>query len=516
MPAERSTQQKIQQFLQDKQLYQLGMLTTEQGHPDTKNLSEWASGDLKQGLQALRQVDILSLEKLKICSQQIFEMTQKVRSTLNSGHRVFLGGCGATGRLSIVLERIFRETFPDKTEQVVGFMAGGDVAFVHAIEGFEDFPDYGARQLMELGFKKDDLFLGITEGGETPFVIGATEKAAEVSHQPVYFLFCNPENILKKHVARSRRVLENPSVKSVCLESGPMALAGSTRMQASTVLMIAAGAGLMRNWTTAGELEDFIEELRSSLNSICLDELKKFIELEADCYQNGDKTIYRADEFSASVFTDTTERAPTFSLASFDNQLSPQRVHSLTYVTIPETHTPEEAWERLFLRSPRTLEWSAEFIKTRADYMRGFDFSERAREYRESLIPDHQHFVFSIEKTEKGVLFSFRNHQVFFEMPDDIFVRNLLLKMILNMHSTLVMGRIGRYESHFMTYVSPSNGKLVDRAVRYTRSLLEWRGQPVPAYDDVVETLLSFQAEIPVNESVVLKTVEHYLATSTA
>ncbi len=516
MPLERSTQQKIQQFLQEKQLYQLGMLTTEQGHPDTKNLSEWASGDLKQGLQALRQVDVLSLEKLKSYSENIFEMTQKIQDTLNKGHRVYLGGCGATGRLSIVLERIFREVFPDRADQVIGFMAGGDVAFVHAIEGFEDFPDYGARQLQELGFSENDLFLGITEGGETPFVIGATEKAAELSKQSVYFLFCNPENVLKKYVERSRKVLENPNVRPLCLETGPMALAGSTRMQASTVLMIAAGVGLMQGWGGASDLEAFIDGLRISLNEICLDELKRFIELEADCYQNGDKTLYLADEFSASVFTDTTERAPTFSLASFDNQQNPQRVHSLTYVTIPGTHTSEEAWKRLFLRSPRTLEWSEDFQKARSEYMRGFDFSEKARECREHLIPDHQHFVFSIEKTEKGVLFSFRNHQAFFEMPKDIFIRNLLLKMVLNMHSTLVMGRLGRYESHFMTYVSPSNGKLVDRAVRYARSLLEWRGAVVPEYDDVVETLLNFQSEIPVNESVVLKTVEHYLATSMA
>lgn len=513
MPPERSTQQKIQQFLQDKHLYQLGMLTTEQGHPDTKNLSEWASGDLKQGLQALRHVDILALEKLKNYSGLIFQMSQTIRATLEKGHRVFLGGCGATGRLSIVLERIFRETFPQDADQVIGFMAGGDVAFVHAIEGFEDFPDYGARQLMELGFTKNDLFLGITEGGETPFVIGATEKASEVSDQPVYFLFCNPDTVLKSHVERSRKVLENPKIQSLCLETGPMALAGSTRMQASTVLMIAAGVGLMKSWDSAGELEEFLEGLRESFNGICLDELKKFVELEADCYQNGDRTIYRADEFSASVFTDTTERAPTFSLASFDNQLNPQKVHSLTYVSIPGTHTSEEAWERLFLRKPRTLEWSEEFQKTRSEYMKGFDFSESARDFREHLIPDHQHYVFSIEKTEKGVLFSFKNHQAFFEMPRNVFVRNLLLKMILNMHSTLVMGRLGRYESHFMTYVSPSNGKLVDRAVRYTRSLLEWRGHQVPEYDEVVEKLLSFQSEIPVNESVVLKTVDFYTLT---
>ena len=45
--------------------------------------------------------------------------------------------------------------------------------------------------------------------------------------------------------------------------------------------------------------------------------------------------------------------------------------------------------------------------------------------------------------------------------------RQTLLKMLLNQHSTLVMGRLGRYESNIMTWVSPNNGKLVDRAARY-------------------------------------------------
>lgn len=516
MPSQISTQQKIDQFLSQKHLYQLGMLPTEQGHPLTQNLSEFASGDVLKGLEVLRQVDVLALERLKKELPSILPLTQAIQKTLEAGDKVFLGGCGATGRLSIVLERLFRELFPEKSEQVIGFMAGGDVAFVHAIEGFEDFPDYGARQLTDLGFSPRDLFLGITEGGETPFVIGATEKAAEISSHPVYFLFCNPEEVLKAHVERSKRIMDNENVIALCLETGPMALAGSTRMQASTILMLAAGLGLIKKWRGIDDLQHYVDELIHTLKSLDLENLKPFVELEANCYQEGNHTLYRADDYSATVFTDTTERAPTFSLASFDNQLNPQKVHSLTYVSIPGTHNSQEAWETLFLRKPRTLEWSEDFFKARSEYMKGFNFSESAREFREQLITDHQHFLFSIEKTTDGILFSFRNHQAVFPMPKDVFLSNLLLKMMLNMHSTLMMGRLGRYESHFMTYVSPSNGKLIDRAVRYARSLIEWRGHSVPEYDDVVKTLLQYQAEIPVNQSVVLKTVEHYLATSTA
>ena len=45
-------------------------------------------------------------------------------------------------------------------------------------------------------------------------------------------------------VERSRQVLTNPRIQSSCLDVGPMALTGSTRMQASTVLMLVVGLAL--------------------------------------------------------------------------------------------------------------------------------------------------------------------------------------------------------------------------------------------------------------------------------
>ena len=43
-------------------------------------------------------------------------------------------------------------------------MAGGDAALVRSIERFEDYPEYGARQLRELGFRDGDLMVATTRG----------------------------------------------------------------------------------------------------------------------------------------------------------------------------------------------------------------------------------------------------------------------------------------------------------------------------------------------------------------
>jgi N-acetylmuramic acid 6-phosphate (MurNAc-6-P) etherase len=54
----------------------------------------------------------------------------------------------------------------------ISVMAGGDFALIKSVEGFEDFPDFGRHQLREAGVQKGDVVVAITEGGETPFVIG--------------------------------------------------------------------------------------------------------------------------------------------------------------------------------------------------------------------------------------------------------------------------------------------------------------------------------------------------------
>ena len=85
--------------------------------------------------------------------------------------------------------------------------------------------------------------------------------------------------------------------------------------------------------------------------------------------------------------------------------------------------------------------------------------------------------------------------------------QHLLLKQVLNIHSTLVMGRLGRYENNLMTWVTPTNNKLVDRAVRCVRHLVTLAACSAPAYDEAVLRLFSEMDRAEPGESVVLRTV---------
>src|SRR4029077_12067201 len=157
-------------------------------------------------------------------------------------------GCGSTGRLSIQVVSIWRDFWQkqkargmkcspspeDLENRAFSVMAGGDFALIKAVEGFEDFTEFGKKQIGDLGVSAKDVVFAITEGGETSFVIGTAWKGVEVGAK-VYFVYNNPDDTLCQHVQRSREVILDSRIEKINLTTGPMAITGSTRMQATTI-----------------------------------------------------------------------------------------------------------------------------------------------------------------------------------------------------------------------------------------------------------------------------------------
>lgn len=499
----KSAQIKAEEFLKNANIFHLGSLPTEASHPETRELSHLANNDIPQAIKQLQKVDISALNKLISYLPDLACLTVAINETLSSGGRIFLCGCGATGRLSLSLEYLWRLHKPEMRESVIGFMAGGDVALANSIEGFEDFTEYGAEHLSSLGFSENDLLISSTEGGETSFVIGATEKAATISKRKAFFIYCNPRDILAKHVERSRRVLQNPKINSVCLEVGPMALSGSTRMQASTVLMLGIGMSLLNH--NERELTDFIKFYEhSEINKVA-----SFIKLESEVYRQKNRILYSAEELAITVFTDTTERSPTFSLPPLGNKTQSFPDQSIAYLMIPSAKNVQESWHKLLARPPRVLGWGDRNPMTTLEYLQGFDFSCQTHDYRQKTIPLAQHFIFSIEKLEHSIRWKLQDLEFTFNISNsgNLFT-HIFLKLLLNIHSTLIMGRLGRTTSNFMTHVTPTNGKLIDRSARYALWLLNQKNIHTISYEQVIYEIFKQLDNLKSGESVVLKTFE--------
>lgn len=505
------SKEKAQKFLAIASHFKLGSLVTEASHPLTKNLSELAINDLSKAIEILIGLDNSTIRVLLSKKTEICYLKKKVNETLTEGNNIFFCGCGATGRLSLTIETLWRQVNDQSNlkDRVFSFMAGGDVALIRSIENFEDIPQYGAKQLVETGFKDGDLLIGTSEGGETPFVIGAVEEAAIISRRKPFFIYCNPDDVLCAAADRSRLVIENKAIEKINLTVGPMAVTGSTRMQSSTILLAAAGAALFYNDSTDQALGKELDIFADYLNSSDLKFIEKFVESESALYKNGDYLLYETDnKLGITVITDTTERSPTFSLLPFENANEPEQDISLCYLFLSEYISSKEAWEKLLWRSPRTLEWPEIGGIASGKRLIGFDFSQEVVVKREKRKKSGQQHLFKIFIENGKIRFSLDEEKYILNTPFKCpLFTHLVLKMILNLHSTLIMGRLGRYEGNVMTYVRASNNKLIDRSIRYIDLLLRNKNISM-SYSELCYLLFEMLEKTPPDKSIVLATVE--------
>jgi len=208
------------EFLKISAQFKLGALRTEASHPVTAPLSDTAGGDLAAGLRLLFAVDADVLRKYRefADSGRAAGIQAAVLKCLRNGGNLFFTGCGSTGRLSILLDSVWRDFWRRQPERGREFeprtfsvMAGGDYALIKSVEGFEDFTAFGRQQIRDQGVGPADVVFAITEGGETSFVIGTAWAGVEAGAK-VYFVYNNPDDGLCRTVERSRQVIADARI----------------------------------------------------------------------------------------------------------------------------------------------------------------------------------------------------------------------------------------------------------------------------------------------------------------
>ena len=541
-------QKHAEQFLAISDGFRLGDLVTESSHPVTAELSLVADLCIQDALKLLFRVDddVVAAYRSWIESGAPERISGVVVDALRSKGRVFFTGCGATGRLSIQLDAIWRgfwesrddaSVWGDRTRSV---MAGGDYALIKSVEGFEDFTQFGAKQIDDMGVGSRDVVFAITEGGETSFVIGTAWQGLD-NGAKVYFVYNNPDDILRSHVTRSREIIGNPRIEKINLTTGPMAIMGSTRMQATSIqlcVMLTILEMVVRTLSGEGDSSAVPQQFLASLETVhdtllspdIRDQLAKLVSLEETAYRDGRKSGYFADLLGIDVLTDTTERSPTFCIPAFRKWDDANASQSWAYLFLPHADT-ESAWEQLLKRPVRCLAWDEEQIRTlvpeemadrQCEIMKQIGRSEILR-FRigidalahrpwnegdlavcvvgepemESLTSADGFFKAQMgNAVEAGasaaVILLGRDEAiaqakefiegsgvpcktVFIPLPDEAFlldgILHIAVKMLLNAHSTCVMTRLGRVTGNCMTSVVPSNLKLIDRSIRYIRTL---------------------------------------------
>lgn len=499
---------EAKRFLELSPQFRLGELPTETPHPETRDLSTWAKSDLPWALAVFKKIDLHAIEAAIAAEPQLRELAARVQEVIRRGNKIYFYGCGATGRLSLSLEVIWRTVHRGTPleDRTVSFMSGGDIAVIRSIENFEDYPEYGARQVREIGFREGDLMIATTEGGETPSVIGAVEECFRISSEAPWVLFCNPPELLRERLERCRRFIDNPGIRKVPVITGPMAISGSTRLQATTALQLAVGSALFAKEGSPDQLLD-LRILRDAFATVDTTRMKPFIEKESEIYAEKGFTLYETDRYGITILTDTTERSPTFSLVPFENRLDEHPTPALTYICFPHVTNALDGWRELLLREPYPLEWTELSAVSSMERLKGYDFSTGVREFRARELSGRRQETFRIFRDGDFL------RMELCEITDQFFLgklhplfEHIFLKLLLNAHSSLLMGRLGRYEGNLMTWVKPSNNKLIDRSIRYIQILLDRVGVHGLPYDEVAMALFRELQHLPVQESIVLKT----------
>src|SRR4051812_27393497 len=150
---------RSQEFLSISGQFKLGALTTEASHPLTVDLSQTARRDISAALGQLFDVDGDVVKKYSEFAEsgRARTIADTLIESLRNGGKLFFTGCGSTGRLSIQLVSIWRDFWQQQRARGIkcspsaeefencafSVMAGGDFALIKAVEGFEDFTQFG-------------------------------------------------------------------------------------------------------------------------------------------------------------------------------------------------------------------------------------------------------------------------------------------------------------------------------------------------------------------------------------
>lgn len=535
----KKAHQEAESFLKNEKQFHLGALPTEQSNLKTRNLDRIFALDTSEGVKTLLSVDrdVQKMAQRILKGKEFESMVNVCVNAINEGNKIVFSGCGATGRLSILLESMWRTYFHQlekkyseiyrKTKKfenhVFSIMTGGDYALIRSVEYFEDYSEFGKQQVKEMGITKGDVLIAITEGGETSSVLGTVEESADRGAH-VFLMFNNPVDILIKHVERSKKAIEDPRVTVLDLYCGPMAIAGSTRMQATTSEQLIGSAALesvlrilCESVLTEDELEmlgikdiDYADAfnrlLDELLDPVNLRKIAEYIELERNIYQKSGLITYFANNYLLDIFTDTTERAPTFLLPPFkkfdDTIASP----SWAFVKNP-LYPTTETWKNVLGRQVRCLEWESNLYRNMGapealasnppqldkTQIIKFHIGNENDESRYSKIPNLAvNFLGSSELKDDD----YKNYKRAFHICSSYYqskislvigkgdeavdfridcspvnsVLNLMehmaVKLFLNTVSTGTMVLMGRVTSNWMSWVEVSNKKLRDRGIR--------------------------------------------------
>src|SRR5436190_4836953 len=172
-------------------------------------------------IRIIQQQDALVAPAVAALAERIAHAVDEITNRMSHGGHLFYVGAGTSGRIAMLDAAELPPTFGIDPSLVRVLMAGGERAFLHAVEGAED-DEEAAVAAVDEHVRADDALLGIAASGTTPYTVAAVRRA----------------NMLGALTVGITSVAVSPLAREVDIaiapQSGPEVIMGSSRMKSGT------------------------------------------------------------------------------------------------------------------------------------------------------------------------------------------------------------------------------------------------------------------------------------------
>src|ERR1041385_1031183 len=154
-------------------------------------------------------------------ADRIANAIDQIAERMAHGGRLIYAGAGTSGRIAMLDASELPPTYGIDPSMVHVLMAGGERAFLHAVEGAEDDED-SAIEAVNREVRGEDAVVGIAASGTTPYTVAAIRRA----------------NMLGALTVGVTSVADSPLAKEsdipIVVQTGPEVIMGSSRMKSGT------------------------------------------------------------------------------------------------------------------------------------------------------------------------------------------------------------------------------------------------------------------------------------------
>lgn len=194
-------------------------ITTEGNNNSTKDIDLLST---KEMLLKINDEDLGVATAVREAIDQITKVVDEIVDCFMHDGRLIYMGAGTSGRIGILDSVECPPTYGVPSDMVMCLMAGGDNAFVKAVEGAEDSKTLAVEDLKSINLQANDIVIGIAASGRTPYVIGGIEYAKEVGAKTACI------------TTSKGSVLANLVEYPIEVVTGQEVISGSTRMKSGT------------------------------------------------------------------------------------------------------------------------------------------------------------------------------------------------------------------------------------------------------------------------------------------